>query len=326
MTFDWRAHDLSERHRIPSSGTPGLELTLRARGTGTPVLFVHGATFSGRIFDIPHPDLNWLQAAADTGFAAYALDIRGYGLSKPDAFPADRPYATGDEAVADIADAVDWISARHGGGLVALVGWSWGSITSRRFLSGLGRGLVSALVLYAPIHAEVNSGWIDLLADPADRTRLRGLGPVRLVDMPDTRARWDAQVPPGASWRTEAALEAIVGASIADDRDGYGDENGDSTTFRVPNGTFLDLWDCFNGREIHDPFTVTCPTLLVRGSADPTSTRTDALALFDRLGAGQKQYLEIAEGTHFLNAERNAPALFSAVHAFLRAATAPRGA
>jgi hypothetical protein len=47
MTFDWRAHDLSEGHRIPSSGTTGLELILRARGTGTPVLFVHEATFSG---------------------------------------------------------------------------------------------------------------------------------------------------------------------------------------------------------------------------------------------------------------------------------------
>jgi hypothetical protein len=64
MTFDWRAHDLSEGHRIPSSGTRSLELILRARGTGTPVLFVHGATFSGRIFDIPHSNLNWLIAAA----------------------------------------------------------------------------------------------------------------------------------------------------------------------------------------------------------------------------------------------------------------------
>jgi pimeloyl-ACP methyl ester carboxylesterase len=312
MSFDWRAHDLSERHRVPSSDTPGLTLTLRGRGMGYPVLFVHGATFAGRIFDIPHPELNWLQVAADAGFAAYALDIRGYGLSKPAAFP-DRPYATGDEAVADITDAVDWISTRHGGGPVVLVGWSWGSITTRRYAAGPGRDRVSALVQYAPIHAEVNEGWRDLLADPGDRGRLRALGAVRLVDMPDTRARWDAQLPPGAAWRSEAALEAIVGASIADD----GDPTG--TTFRVPNGTFVDLWECFNGREIQDPAAVTCPTLLVRGTADPTSTRSDALALFDRLGTGRKQYLEIADGSHFLNAEVHAPALFSAVHAFLGA-------
>jgi pimeloyl-ACP methyl ester carboxylesterase len=112
----WRAHDISTRHKIASRGTPGLDLVLRHRGNGgPPVLFVHGATFSGRLFDIPHPGLNWLQVAADAGFAAYAIDIRGYGLSKPGAFPEGRAYAQGHEAIADIGDAVDWIAARHGG-------------------------------------------------------------------------------------------------------------------------------------------------------------------------------------------------------------------
>ena len=309
---DWRDYDRSARHRIASTDTPGLMLTLRQRGhEGPPVLFVHGATFSGRLFDIPQPGLNWLQVAADAGFAAYAIDIRGYGLSQPDTFPDERPYAKGQDAIADIGDAVDWIAARHGGAPVALVGWSWGTLTTSRYAMGPGAGKVRALALSAPIYAERNADWIALLADPADPTRHRAFGPHRRVDLADTRARWDAQLPQGADWRAETVLQAMVAASIADD--GTAPDH-----FRVPNGTFLDLWECFNGRPIHDPAAITCPTLLIRGAQDPTSTRSDTLALFDRLGAADRSYVEIAGGTHFINAEIRAPALFDAVTGFLR--------
>lgn len=314
MNVDWTEHDLSQRYGVPSTSTPGLTLTLRGRGAGRPVLFVHGATFSGRIFDIPHPRVNWLQAAADAGFTAYALDIRGYGLSKPNAFPTDRAYATGDEAVADITDAMNWIATRHGGEPIGLVGWSWGTITARRYAAGPGKDRVSGLVLYAPIHAEVNEGWIDMLADPADRRRLRNLAPYRLVDMADTRARWNAQLPLDASWRRDDVMHALVASSIADDGPGV---DTDPPSFRVPNGTFMELWKCFNGNPVHDPADVKCPCLLVRGSNDPTATRSDSLTLMDSLGAEDRSYLEIAGGTHFINAEVRAPALFNAVHAFL---------
>ena len=313
----WRDLDTSESHYILSSGTPGLRLHLRARvGQGMPVLFVHGATFSSRLYDIPAEGVNWLQAAAAAGLAPYALDIRGYGRSKPDDFPQDAaPYATGDQAVADIGDAVDWIAARHGGGPVALVGWSWGSITTARYAIGAGRGKVGKLVLYAPIYAERNAEWLDLLADPDDPARINSFKAWRSVDLPSTRARWDAQLPPGADWRDEAVLQAIVAASLADD--GQADQT-DPPSFRVPNGTFLDLWEAFNARPLYDPADLTCPVMLVRGAQDPTSTRSDALALFDRLGAGQRQYVEIANGTHFINAEAQAHQLFAAVHGFLR--------
>lgn len=316
MTMDdWRTLDSSDHIALASRHVPGLSLTLRHRGDGPPVLFVHGATFSGRLFDIPHEGLNWLQQAADAGFSAYALDIRGYGLSQPEAFPTDRPYANGAEAIEDIAQAVAWIAARHGGAQVALVGWSWGSVTTARYAIGAGRDLVRSLVLYAPIYAERNEGWLDVMADPADRGKRRGFGPYRMVDLPDTRVRWDAQLPEGADWRDEAVLQAMVAASIADDRAAAAQDA--PTVFRVPNGTFLDLWECFNGRPLYEPAEVTCPTLLIRGAQDPTSTRSDALALLDRLGAADRSYVEIAGGTHFINAEVRAGALFSAVHAFL---------
>jgi alpha-beta hydrolase superfamily lysophospholipase len=311
---DWRAYDLSHKIKIPSRQHPGLELTLRQHGVGPPVLCVHGATFSGRIFDIPHPEVNWLENLAKAGFSAYALDIRGYGLSKPRAFPAEGAYATGQEAIADIADAVDWISQRHGGMAVSVLGWSWGTVTSARYvIAQMGRK-IAALVLYAPIFAQHNQGWIDMLADPHAPACLRALTPFRLVSMADTRERWDAQLPSGAEWRRESVLTALVESSLHDDAPGA---SALPAAFRVPNGTFLDLWECFNGRSLYDPAAITCPTLLVRGGQDPTSTRSDALGLLDRLGAPDRSYVEIAGGTHFINAEARAPALFATVTAFL---------
>ena len=72
-----------------------------------------------------------------------------------------------------------------------------------------------------------------------------------------------------------------------------------------------------NGRPLYDPAPIRCPTLLIRGGADPTATRADALGLFDRLGATDRHYVEIAGGAHFVSAERRAPQAFAAVRAFL---------
>lgn len=312
---EWQAYDRSRKFTIASRHEPGLDLVLRHHGAGPPVLCVHGATFSGRIFDIPHPGVNWLEELAAAGFSAYALDIRGYGLSKPAAFPAGRAYATGTEAIADITDAVDWIAQHHGGAPISLMGWSWGTLTTARYVIAQSAARIRALVLYAPIFAEHNQDWIDMLADPRDPAQLRQLDAWRAVSLADTRVRWDAQLPPGADWRAETVLAALVGASLHDDAPNAAEL---PDMFRVPNGTFADLWRSFNGHALYDPAAITCPTLLVRGMQDPTSTRTDALALLDRLGASDRSYIEIAGGTHFINAETRAPALFAAVTAFLK--------
>lgn len=320
---DWQSLDTSARIRLVSRHAPDVTLTLRHRGAGPPVLFVHGATFSGRLFDIPHPGLNWLEVAAKAGFSAYALDIRGYGLSQPKSFLTDCPYAQGHEAIEDIGQAVDWIMAQHDGVPVSLVGWSWGSLTTARYAIQAKRDRVGALVLYAPIFSERNDGWLEVLSRADDRTRRRDFGAFRHVDLKDTRARWDEQLPPRANWRAESALRALVDASIADD---CAVDASAASRFRVPNGTFLDLWECFNGRPIYQPSGIACPTMLIRGSQDPTSTRSDALSLLDQVGAEDRSYVEIQGGTHFVNAEIRAPSLFSAVNAFLlRTLSTPAG-
>lgn len=317
--MNWRAHDTAVSHLIVSSDEPGLRLHLRMRGEGgPPVLFVHGATYASRLYDIPHPGASWLEATARAGFCAYAVDVRGFGRSHSKAMTAaTRPYGRAREVIRDIDDAVRWICDRHGTEKIVLAGGSWGSIAAGLFASTIGRGRVERLMLYAPIFAERNEGWIGLLADPEDQTRFspHWTG-CRRVDEAGTRARWDAEItaPDISDWRDEAVLQALVQSSLSDDR-----SSGDVTppAFRAPNGAYADLWDAFNGRPLYDPAMLDAPLLLLRASNDPTSTRSDAMAVLERAGSVRKTYAEVANGSHFASAERRASDLFALCNGFL---------
>ncbi|MEM7520103.1 MAG: alpha/beta hydrolase [Pseudomonadota bacterium] len=318
--MNWQQHDTATSHFLASSDQAGLRLHLRAQGDTTkrlPVLFVHGATYASRLYDIPHPGASWLKAAADAGFAAYALDIRGYGKSHvSDLERQPQPYARGADAVVDISDAVTWILKRHDAPKVSLIGGSWGSITTAMYAAGHGGSKIKSLVLYAPIFAEKNPGWLSYLADAKDPNRFNpAFNAARLIDEATTRARWDAEIPPHETWRPEAVFQALVQSSLFDDPHAT---VRSPSAFLAPNGTLLDLWEAFNGRPVYDPSQITCPTLLLRGGADTTSTRSDALALFDQLGTPHKRYFELSGGTHFASAERAGPEIFSATSAFLQ--------
>lgn len=215
-----------------------------------------------------------------------------------------------DEAGRDIGDAMAWIAARHGRA-PAPIGGSWGSITTAAWVAG--GGGAAAPVLYAPIFAARNEGWRDL---PGEDGTLRGWAATRPVTLAATRARRDAEIPPGEDWREETVLADLRAQSPADQG-----RAPDADAFDAPNGTFLDLWEAMNGRPLYDPTRVTCPTLLLRGGADPTSTRADALGLMDRPGAADRHHLEIAGGTHFVSPKRRAPQILASANAFLRLVT-----
>ena len=205
---------------------------------------------------------------------------------------------------------------RHNREQIGLVGGSWGSITTAMFASGPSGANVAALVLYAPIFAETNNAWLSFLSDPSDaRTLNRSFRGARSVCEASTRARWDAEIPTGEDWRDEAVFQALVQSSLSDDPKAA---QRDPHSFLAPNGTLLDLWEAFNARPLYDPLRIDCPTLLIRGGADTTSTRSDALALFDRLAATHKRYAELANGAHFASAERLGPQVFSIANAFLQ--------
>ncbi len=276
-------------------------------GTGA-VLFVHGATYPGRaVFDLP--GASWLDACADAGRTAYALDVRGYGDSEAppelDA-PADAnpPAVRGDVAVGDVAAALDAVSDNHGRGRVHLVGYSWGSVLCGRLLAERSPE-VASLTQLAPVHT-----FPDGRPDLGD-----GLDAYRVVTEDGVRERWDGHFG-GADPETyrepgvfEAFWDVLRGSGQGIDADG-------APAVRAPNGTLVDLQEAAEEGPRYDPAAIDASTLVVRGSLDATATRADALGLYEALGVGEREYRELAGGSHFLTVERRRGALFDCVEGF----------
>lgn len=265
------------------------------------VFFVHGATYGGRsAFD---PDgYSWLSAVADTGRAAYAVDVRGYGDSaRPpelNAPAADHdPVVRASTAAGDVAAALDEVQGVHE--TVHLLGYSWGSIIAGVALTALGLD-VDSLVQYGPVYRPPE----------VHRARLSpGEPPVayRRVTKAEARQRWADQRPDGSV--PADAFEAFWAALVSSGQRVSDDE------ILAPNGTLVDIRSAIDAPP-YDAGAIEVPTLVVRGSLDTASTRDDALGLYDALGEAADSYVEIAGGSHFLQFEPRRRALYEAVRRF----------
>ncbi len=287
------------------------------------VLFVHGATYPSLSFDLPVDGYNWMEYVAERGWAAYALDVRGYGNStrpRAMAFPAtdNGPVMRAEGAIVDIMDAVDFIRRRTGLAKVSLVGWSWGTVTTGMFTTRH-QNVVDRLVLYAPVYGIYLPERLSRfrLADPNDEGRFNpAIGAYRTVDAAGIRSRWEAQIVPEdkSAWRDEAVATAWIDALIASDPNSG---QLDPPAMRAPNGVLVDVFEIFSGRPIFDAAEITRPTLVIRGADDPTATDADAVGLTERLGAAEKSYVIIEDGSHFISLEKKAADLMEQVQAFL---------
>lgn len=316
-------------HRILSSESPGLHLHLReslpagralaaCRGT---VLFVHGSTLSGSMWDLRAPGYSWMDHLSRRGWACYAIDLRGYGQSDwpPGlAEPAQGavPLVQAREALDDIRDAAAFALDRTGADSLDLIGGSWGTVTCAMFAREHPRS-VRRLVLFAPVYCARNAFWRQRLADPLDPERLDPqLGAWRYSTGAALGARWDTQilVQDKNAWRDPAAMRALIEQHLAEGTEQLpSGERG----VRVPNGSLSDAFECFCERPLYDAGAISQPVLVIRGADDVESTDVDASGLFRRLGAQVKRYVAIGAGSHFLFAERNAWQLHREVDAFL---------
>ena len=70
---------------------------------GKQILLVHGVTYSSHQFDIPYRDYSLVRRFARAGYAAWCLDIAGFGRSGEvqDGFLPDSDYAAGSNPGAD---------------------------------------------------------------------------------------------------------------------------------------------------------------------------------------------------------------------------------
>lgn len=134
----------AEPARLSVTADDGFQLALWRKAPARPrraVLLVHGRTWSGRPdFDlqVPGEARSFMDALVAQGYAAYALDLRGYGATPRDA----TGFLTPERAAADVAAALRTLGDRP-----VLFGWSRGSMVAQLTVQEHPE-LVSALVLF----------------------------------------------------------------------------------------------------------------------------------------------------------------------------------
>lgn len=315
-------HDLITHETFIPSAMPGVSLYVREKCPTTmtrftperTVLFVHGATYPAETaFDLALDGFSWMDFIARRGFDVFLLDVRGYGRSTrppamdmpPEAHP---PFASTEDARADVGAVASYIRHRRGIERLCLLGWSWGCATMGSFAAVFPE-LVERLVLFAP-------GWVRdgvSAADPGGP-----LGAWRGVTRQAALARWlngvpadklDGLIPPGwfDTWADATFATDPVGAAMH------------PPVLRAPNGVVRDSREFWTaGRAPYDPAGITAPTMIAVGEWDRDTPPALGLKLFSLLtNAREKRLVLLGEATHTALMERRRLALFGEVQAFL---------
>ncbi|MWG33037.1 alpha/beta hydrolase [Halomarina oriensis] len=273
------------------------------------VVFVHGSiTCSRALFSPPverdgriDESYSWLAATAETGRAAFGLDVRGYGDSERPPELNEPPEANGppvraDLAANDIADTVAHVREEYD--TVHLVGVSWGTNTCGRFVAR-DDPEVASLTQVAPVYRvpyDVSEGLAALGLDPAGE-----FGAYHRQEYETVKER---------QGETDEALFEAIWRTQVESNQGEGDG------YIAQTGSLADYADCGADDPPYDAADIAVPTLVVRGSADAISWREDALALYDELPREDGTYLELAGADHYaMHGERRAD-LYDAVSGF----------
>jgi pimeloyl-ACP methyl ester carboxylesterase len=320
----WSQGTVKNDYFLESSTVPDLKIHVRERlpagadpaALEEAVLFVHGATFGGDTFDLEIEGYDWMTQIAERGFAAYYVDLRGYGHStRPPAMSAppakNEPFARAEEVVADIADTVDFIRERTGADKVNLIGWSWGAVTTGMYTAA-NNDKVDRLVFYAPLYSDAEPEWVAEMAAPGNLDQMKDVGAYRTVNADKIADIWEHQIVPANKdeWREEEVFDTWFDTLLEAEPAG-------TDAVRAPNGVLVDSWEMRNARPVYDASQIKVPTLIIRAEADKESTLEDALGLFEKLGAEEKLFVNIGGGTHFISLEKRAPLLIEQVQAFL---------
>ncbi|HET7188530.1 MAG TPA: alpha/beta fold hydrolase [Gemmatimonadaceae bacterium] len=259
-----------ERHEVRVEGHP---LTVWSKRPTSPprgsILLVHGRTWSARPnFDLHVPgsrdNASLMDALVARGYAAYALDQRGYGAT-----PRDRTgWLTPDRAERDVSAVLDWMRRQEAGGAPVLLGYSRGSqvamLVAQRHPEKL-----AGLVLYGYPDPGANA---PVTSDPAaplrQRTTAAGAGEDFISPNVTPRGVKAAYVRMAtttdsirADWKDERQFQAI------------------------------------------DPSKVRVPTLLLDGERDPYANASNHPAFFPRLGTADRWWVVLPGADHAAHLE-----------------------
>lgn len=247
------------------------------------ILLVHGRTWSSLPdFDlqVPGESRSVLMNLAARGYAAYAVDLRGYGGSPRDATGWDTPDRSRD----DVAAVLRWIARTEPMSVrPVLLGWSNGSMVSQLVAERYPQ-LISALILYGypfPVGAHVT------------------------VDAPGSLPAREATTDSGA--RSDFLEPAVTSKRMVD---AYALAALRSDPVRTDWRGALQ-WNAL------DPAHVRVPTLLMQGERDPSLPDSTLARFFTHLGTADKQRVTLLGGDHASLLEDTRPAFVDAVVAFI---------
>jgi pimeloyl-ACP methyl ester carboxylesterase len=279
-----------ERFTVQSDGHP---MTVWARRPSSPrgaILLVHGRTWSSRPdFDLQVPGLkrSVMMSFAAQGFAAYAVDLRGYGETPRDA----TGWLTPKRAAADTVNVLTWIAEQHPGlAKPVLVGWSRGAATSMLAAQSSSSRL-SALVLFG------------FAFDP-EGTFADSTYPEKPLMARNTAAAAASDfVSPKVTPR--AVVDAFVAQALRSDPINVDLRN---------DGEFAAL----------SPPKLMVPTLVLYGEHDVNVPSPDGAKFFDRIGAVDKQMVQLPGADHAAQLEDTHDAWIAAVVNFVNRPPARR--
>ncbi len=240
-------------------------MTVKGETPSENILLVHGVTYSSHEFDIDYKDYSLVRRLAEEGYAVWRLDIAGFGQSGQveDGFIPDSDYAA-----EDINAAIEMIVRESGDDKIDVLGWSWGTVTTGRFV-GKHPEHVNRLVLYAPIFS--------------------GLGEAEVTE-PFHHNTWDHaaddfQKDPTGNIDHSITDPIVVNLFCS----GCWKYDGESS----PNGGRRDL--CVSDSEkLINLSAISVPTLVICGSKDPYLNYDLVNSSLDELPEGS--VLEIIEG------------------------------
>lgn len=237
----------------------------QARGA---ILLIHGATWSSLPnwdLRVPGEDRSVMDAFVRAGYAAYALDQRGYGATPRDV----SGWLTPNRAAADAAAVLRWIAEREGGTRAAVVGYSLGSYVAL-LTAQQNPDVLSAVVLYgSPIDPDA----------PLAATAEEPASPPRRPTTAEGAA--SDFITPGAA--SPAVVQAYVQQALASD------------PVRAD-------WRR-RGEFAYDFAVIRVPVLLLHGVHDPVAPVERQARLFARLGTEDRAWVILPASDHAAHVE-----------------------
>jgi alpha-beta hydrolase superfamily lysophospholipase len=281
LAFAFAAHAAAPtRHEVLADGHVLALWEKRAATPRATVLLVHGRTWSALPnFDlqVAGPSRSVLDGFVRAGYAAYALDLRGYGGTARDA----TGWLTPDRAAEDVRSALEWIRKKNPSlkAAPALVGYSRGSYVAL-LMAQRHPDALSSLVLYG-------FTTVGFAPDPPAETPARAANTAKA-------AASDFITP-------EAAPQAVIDAYIR--------QALEHDPIRV------DWRD--ESRFAFEPARVRMPTLLIYGARDPRYSSDGVARLFGSLGTEDRSLVVLPRSDHAAHVENTHAAWLHAILEFI---------